>query len=187
MQDINEEVARNPKWTYMGHLAKIEEWLFKASRGLDKSLKMNQLTGEIKESCIYVANNFDQAIGDDINLEKRITVVVSTINILLRIHTIKKSSIEILEGKLQRIIDIFSDSLLVICIKILSKNKNNTKDLSDSLSTKPADDIRHSKYAASIFDSLLTNFAQDDLLKRCLDSLFPNEAPSHEGKIFYKF
>ena len=187
MQDISENMAGDQKRTYMGHLAKIEEWLLKASQGLDNSSEMSKTVGEIEESFSYAVKNFDQVIESNIALDKRITVVVSTLNTLLRVYTIDKSTVIISQESLQSIIDVFTNSLVNICSEILPNDKDDAKDLSDSLSTKSADEIRYNKYAANIFDLLLTNFAQDALLKRCLDLFFSNETPSQKGKIIYDF
>lgn len=185
MQENSDKMTKDLKWTYMGHLAKIETWLSTASQDLDNSAEISKGADEIEESCSHVIKNFHQTLVSDMPLEKRITVVLSTTNILLRIYTINKSSVIKTTENLQSTISIFTDNLVDICQTIVPNGENDTRDLSDSLSTKPADDIRHSKYAANIFDSLLTNFAQDALLKRCLDSLFSNKASSREGKIVY--
>ncbi|CAF0881797.1 unnamed protein product [Adineta steineri] len=41
--------------------------------------------------------------------------------------------------------------------------------------------------ATNILDSLLTNFAKNDLLKKCLELFFPNGATSSAGNAIYKF
>ncbi|CAF4177107.1 unnamed protein product, partial [Adineta steineri] len=81
------------------------------------------------------------------------------VNALLRVYAIDKSGIITSQTYFQSIITVFTKTFFQICEGI------------------PADALLQER-ATSILDSLLTNFAKDDLLKKCLELFFPNEAIS---------
>jgi hypothetical protein len=156
-------------------LGKIEKWLFTISENLDDISEIAENTDSVSESCSYVVDNPNRTIIKSISFEKRTMIVVATLNTLIRVYAIGKYNIIMLEKYLQSVIDAFTDELLDICDEILRHDKTNTTDISDLLSTESSNGVRYSQCAANIFDSVLTNFAKDNLLQKCLDSLFPSK------------
>ncbi|CAF0727885.1 unnamed protein product [Adineta steineri] len=89
------------------------------------------------------------------------------VNALLRVYAIDKTRIITSQKYFQSIVTVFTKTLLQIC-----------KDV-------PEDALLQER-ATNILDSLLTNFAEDDLLKKCLELFFPKKTTPSTGNVFDK-
>ena len=184
---MNAKVVNNEKWTYMDHLGKIEAWLFSTSKKLDKYPTTKENTHSIDDSCSHVVENFQDVIVNGLTFEKQVMIIVATLNTLTGVFALDQSRFIMSDEHLRKMIKKFTYELLCICEIIRSNEQANDADTPDLLSTKYADSCRYKRCAADIFDAFLTNFAREDLLNKCLQSLFSNRTPSLAGNVHHAF
>jgi hypothetical protein len=171
MEDTNAITAGNKKRTFMGHLQKVEIWLLDILTNHEAREK-NTDSREIQDSCIYVLKNLKEVLLDGMTFEKQIMIAVPMVNALIRVYAIDKSGIITSQEYFQSIVTVFTETLLQIC--------------EDPRSIKFATDALLQECSTNILDSLLTNFAKDDLLKKCLELFFSNKSTPSTGNFIYK-
>ena len=184
MEDMNAEPAEKKKRTFMGHLQKVEIWLLDVLKNPEINEKI-MYSREIQESC-NVLKDLKEVLLDGMTFEKQIMIVVPMVNALVHVYTVDKSGIITSQEYFQSIVTVFTKMLLQIRNDILGYDTGSTTDTFDSRSMKFATDALLQECATNILDSLLTNFAKGDLLKKCFELFFPNEAKPSTGNVIYE-
>lgn len=184
---MNAKVINSEKWTYMDHLGKIEAWLFSTSKKLDKNPTMKENAQPISESCLHVVENFQDVIVNGFTLEKKLMIIVTTLNTLINVYALDQSRFIMSDEYLRRMIKKFTYELLYVCETIRSNEQANDTDTPDLLSNKFTDSLRYKRCAADIFNALFNNFAGENLLNQCLKSLFSNTTPSPASNVHRRF
>ena len=192
MNDRNRKEAWNQKRTYLKHLGNVETWLITVSKNPANIMEFVKDTEKISESCSHLVENFYTEVETGMGPDKQVMIVVGILNALIRVYAVDKSSIITSQEYFQAMNDIF--------VKFLEQfyeydDNENSADNSDDDEEKNADNsdsspTKHSQSAlkphiANIFDSLLTNFAQNGRLKKCLELYFTNNETSKIGTIIY--
>jgi hypothetical protein len=191
MNDRNRKEAWNQTRTYLKHLGNVETWLITVSKNPDDIVEFTKDTEKISKSCSHVVENFYTEIETGMGPDKQVMIVVGMLNAIIRVYAIDTSSIIISQEYFQAMNDVF--------FKFLEQfyqydDKENSADNSDDeekdAENSDSSPTKHSqrdlkRHITNIFDSLLTNFAQNGLLKKCLALYFPTNETSNIGTIIY--
>ena len=184
MADKNTRLAWNTIQAYMEHLGKVETWLITFIEDPNGATKTVENADEII-SCAYVVKNLETVVRHGMGLEKQIMIVVGMLNIFIRVLATDTSGIITSQEYFQSMSGRFLEFLLKLEDSILHDDKieeNSTDNF--NLSSPKLEKSDQTRFTTTVFDSLLTNFAQNDHMKKCLELYFPNKVTPTTGKYY---
>lgn len=155
------------KRTYFDCIRNIENWLKLLITTTQNS--NNVLTFDdhhIEETCSCMVDNLNRRFTG-MTPERRATVMITTLNILIRIYVFDKFNTITSHAQFQRVIETFIEQI-----------EEETSSYESS---------SYYEYAAGMLDLLLMNLVKDDLIGKCLEQFFPNKLVSTTGNILYHY
>jgi hypothetical protein len=153
----------NEKQNYFDCLQNIEDWLNSLTTTMQNSnataIKFDDRN--IEETCSCIVKNLNDGFPG-MTPERHATVIITTLNILIRIYAADKFNLITSHEKFRFVIELYIRQITIAYFIQSSDMK---------------------KYAAGMLDLLLMNFAQDNFIVKCLEQFFLTEPTSITGKV----
>jgi hypothetical protein len=142
----------------------MENWLKLLNTVVQNSNNATKMfdDSDIQETCSNMADNLKEGFTD-MTPEKRATVMITTLNILIRIYAFDKFNTITSHAK-------FRD-LIQNCIEQIDKEIESNQPSS------------YSEYATGMVNLLLMNFARKNLIGKYLEQLLPKKSAPITGNI----
>jgi hypothetical protein len=148
--------------TYFDYLRNIENWLnlLTATMRNPNTTSIKFDDGDVEETCTYMVDNLNDELPG-MTPERRATVIITTLNILIRIYAADKFNLITSHAQYRHIVK--------TCTKQIEFYFKKSSD--------------YSKYAAGMLDLLLMNFSQGDFIVKCLEEFFLKKSVSTTGNV----